>query len=402
VKRVRILQLACYQGNIGDNANIVGTRTLLNQNLPFEIEYTDLDIMDYLWKFKRFDSEFAELANRHDLMIIGGGGYFELTDDQSCTGTPLDISLDILKEIKVPVVFYSLGMDIARGVNEDRVNKFRKFLDHLLSSNKILISVRNDGTMDNVKILLGDEYASRIYQVPDGGFFTVVKDFYHPELPDAGQVIGINLAGDMPDFRFRNTGNVVLSRLERLLGDRLGYGRQKAAKISTAQFLVDFAALMNECLGQHNDLGLVLIPHIYKDMNIISQFMSRLPSYVNRRRVTVAPYLHGQSAQDYIFDLYRKCNLIMGMRFHASVCGIGLNVPTIGLVTYPQIEHLYRTLGISDKALKVNEGGFEKKLLTLIDESLNNPDSVKQKFARIREKLLEEASAFHVIMQKLF
>jgi len=410
MRKLKIVQLACYRGNVGDNANIVGTRTLLNQNLPFEIEYTDLDLMDFIWGFKKYDNQFIELVNQHDLLIIGGGGFFELTVYHTCTGTPLDISVDVLKKISTPIVFYSLGVDAARGVTEERLAKFRKFLDFLLSSEKILVSVRNDGAMDTVRRLLGDNYADRMYKVPDGGFFTVVKDLQHPELPSGKTVIGINLAGDMLDFRFPSIGgnSIGLTSMRQRVGRAISalQGRDIRANYMGVvdQFMSTLSSLMREYLVKHDDIHLVLIPHIYKDLDVINMFISSMAQRGAahcRRRVSVAPYAIGMEAQDYIFDLYRKCDLVMGMRFHTNVCGIGLTVPTIGFITYPQIEKLYQDLGLSDRAIRVNEMGFEKRLASLIDDSLSNPDSIKEKFGIIRGRLLEETNSFHDIIRDL-
>ena len=118
-KKLKIIQLAAYRSNVGDNANIVGTRRLLNQNLGHEIEYTDLEITDFLWGRKTYDDQFVDLVNRHELLLIGGGGYFELTRDETCSGTPLDISVETLSRISIPIVFNALGMDTAKGVNTE-------------------------------------------------------------------------------------------------------------------------------------------------------------------------------------------------------------------------------------------------------------------------------------------
>jgi polysaccharide pyruvyl transferase WcaK-like protein len=399
MRKIKVIQLATYRGNIGDNANIVGTRNLLNQNLGFEIEYTDLDIMDFLWGLKKYDLEFIELVNQHDLLIVGGGGFFELTSDKTCTGTALDISVEVLRQIDTPIVFHALGVDIAKSVPEERLNKFRTFLDYLLASEKILVSIRNDGSMDAVRKLLGDGYAKRLYKAPDGGFFTVVEDFHHPELPTNKRVIGINLAGDMLDFRFPNINYSKPNVLGQLLKKRSSFSPREPRKLNTELFLTKFCTLMSDYLRENDDLDLVLIPHIFKDLSLISGFLNKFHTPFSRRRVTVAPYLQGQGAQEYIFDLYRKCNLVMGMRFHTNVCGIGLNVPTIGFNTYPQIGNLYRELGLSERVVRVNEDGFEERLVALINESLSNSKSIRRKQAQIRIKLLDDMNAFHKIVK---
>jgi len=157
---------------------------------------------------------------------------------------------------------------------------------------------------------------------------------------------------------------------------------------------------MNDYLMRNDDLSLVLMPHIYKDLDIIHRFIAKLAHPFRRTRVAVAPYLTGENAQEYIFDLYRKCDLVMGMRFHTNVCGIGLNVPTIGFITYPQIDNLYMELGLSDRALKVNEQGFKQKLASMIDESFLKSNEIKKRYAKSRSKLLEEVNCFHNVIKE--
>jgi len=398
---IRILQLACYQGNIGDNANIIGIRTLLNQNLKDNIEYTNLDILDFLWGNKLYDDQFLDLVNQHDLLIIGGGGYFELTVDHTCSGTPIDIEIDILKQIKIPVVFYALGVDVARGVPALRLKKFKTYLEYLMSSENILISVRNDGAMNNIKQLFGDQFLDQIYKVPDGGFFTQVKDHHHPEMPEGGHVIGINLAGDMPHIRFQKAKWGHQDKIHKLLNKIKVSHCFSQSKISRDQFLIEFSAIMRNLLESRDDLHLILFPHIYKDIKILADFIFRMPSEMARRRITMAPYLSGYGAQEYIFDLYRKCDIVMGMRFHTNVCGIGLGVPTIGFISYPQIEALYNELGIEDRALKISQKGFGKRLENLINETLSKKEQIKEKYREIRQHLVEETNSFHKIIWKM-
>ena len=399
-KKLKIIQLAAYRSNVGDNANIVGTRRLLNQNLGHEIEYTDLEITDFLWGRKTYDDQFVDLVNRHELLLIGGGGYFELTRDETCSGTPLDISVETLSRISIPIVFNALGMDTAKGVNKERVEKFKRYLDYLLSSDRILVSVRNDGTTDTVRRLLGDDYADRLHQVPDGGFFTEVEDFDHVELPADKQVIGINLAGDMLELRFpANGGPGQLHTLQRMARKLIGHRVAGDDASSVEQFLIILGRLMNDRLARDPDLHLVMFPHIFRDLHVIHKFISRVGVPYGRSRITVAPYAVGKRGQDYMFDAYRKCELVLGMRFHANVCPIGLDVPTIGLVSYPQIEQLYHELNLDDRAVRVNQEDFTGPLGTLVDDSLINKANIKKRFALTRSRLLERANSFHKVMR---
>lgn len=381
MRKLKVIQLASFEGNIGDNANMVGTRTQLSKNLNFEIEYFDIEIREFFWKIRKYDDQFIDLVNQHDLLIIGGGNYFELWVEHSNTGTSIDISFDVLRRIKVPILFYALGVDPAMGFSNNTLNRFKSFLDCLFSSKKYLVSVRNDGSMDTVRTYFGEDYARKMYHVPDGGFFTVVKDHFHPELPNNENNIGINLAGDMLDIRFGNSST-------------------NSKKINSEVFTTIFGDLINKFLEENSTSSFVFIPHIFKDLNLISHVISKLEDKFIRNRITVAPYIHGTGSQEYIFDLYRKCDLIIGNRFHANACAIGLCVPSIGIINYAQIGNLYKELNMIDRSVVVNELGFEKILRKLILDSLLNAKNIKQKYAIVKDNLLKEIKSFHNILNK--
>ena len=382
MEKLKIIQLAAYRGNLGDNANVVGTRRQLDRNLGVEIEYTDLEYLEYepdpRWGGRKFDDDFVKLVNQHDLLLIGGGGFFQFGVDSSCSRTPLDISFDILEKIKVPIVFYALGFSTLYGVTRERIDKFKRYMDYLLSSENILVSFRNDGSFAAFEKLYGQEYASRIHKCPDGGFFTVIKDHRHIELAPNTFTIAIQLAGD--------------GLKRRLPGD---------TENKVDQFLSALSNIVNDLFEQNDDVRVVLVPHIPADLNIIDNFITHLGPPYSRKRITVAPYVHGMKAHDYIFDLYSKCELVIGMRFHANVCNIGLNIPTIGLVTYEQIANLYQELGIPERAVRVDGPNFEYNLRCKILQTIADRDKIKKQNELIMAKLLTEITGFHKKIKEL-
>ena len=380
MKTLRVLQLASFEGNLGDNANITGTRKLLQANLKYNLEFENIEIREFFWGERAYDDDFAELVNSYDLFIFGGGNFFELWVDHSCNNTSVDIDIPILEKIKTPTIFYSLGMDPAMGVTDNGINKFKKWLDYVIANDRFVLSLRNDGSYETAEKYLGLEYAKHFHKVPDGGFFTTTTNSNHIEIPEKSTVLGLNLAGDMLDVRFPNN---------------------TPSSISSTQFLNTLSSMFNDLFDEDKNIHLVLFPHIYKDLDIIYQFISKLKDKYARQRVTVAPYVHGFNAQGYIFDAYTKCDIIMGNRFHTNVCAIGLNIPSIGFINYRQIECLYKELQFEDRAIFVNVKGFDKKLLSLVKETLNNKASIKKRYNMKVHTLLETTERFHKFINDL-
>ena len=377
-KILRVLHIASFEGNIGDNANHNGTRTLLEKNITnYQLEYTELEIREFFWKQRFFDNKFVALANQFDLLIFGGGNYFELWVENSCNSTSVDISIEILEKLNAKIIFYALGLDPAQGIA--KIDAFKSWLDYIISKpEKYILSVRNDGAMDTIKTHLGDKYVNAFHWVPDGGFFVETENFYHPELLKGKTTIGINIAGDMLDVRFP---------------DAEGH-------ISAAAFLTKLAALIDRLLSENEDLHFLFFAHIYKDIEFISLLLKKVNDWNARKRITVAPYLHGKGAEKYIFDAYKKCDLIMGNRFHTNVCAIGLAVPTIGFANYRQINMLYEELEISDRYVEVNKEGFENLLYEKIIDSLNSKVAIRNIYTEKRKVLLESKNKFHAFINE--
>lgn len=360
---LKVLHVASFTGNIGDNANHTGFRATLENNLSVNIEYTEYEIREVFWKKKKFDEAFVKLANSHELVVIGGGNYFELWVENSATGTSIDIELDILEMIETPIIFNALGVDPAQGASSSCIKKFRKFLEYCNQRQKILLSCRNDGSIKTLIEIIGKKYADQFYHVPDAGFFTKVKDHHHPELEPSKKNILLQLAGDMIEERFPNEGI-----------DDISYEK-------FLQGLADYICTINR-----ENVNFIFVPHIFRDLEIIYKLIESLPDEIRRKNVSVAPYLVGNKGQDYIFDLYSKVDLVLGMRFHANVCALGLKTPCIPLINYRQIDELYTELELDNLKVHVNKKGFSEKLLALSKAILNKevlyPNELLDKWKR--------------------
>ena len=384
MRALRIAQLASFRGNIGDNANVVGTRRMLERHLRRPIEYTDLEYLEYepdpRWGGRRFDADFVRIANEHDLLMIGGGGFWELAVDRSATGTPIDLSLETLDAIRVPVVFHGLGFDISAGVSPVRVERFRTFLSYVLAQDRMLASVRNDGSLANIHNVIGPEYAERIATIPDGGFFTEVTPCAHIELAAGRETLAINLAGDGLRTRYRETN---------------------PNDTNFQRFVAQLAEVVNRWLSENTDRQVVLVPHIPEDLYVLWRLMEKVGPPFVRKRMTVAPYIHGPEAHDYVFDLYRRCDCILGMRFHANVCGIAMNVPTFGLITHPQIANLYQELGLREFSVEACNPHAGETLWTLLQDLPGRRAEIQSRYAALLAGMRVEMQKFHLRIGKL-
>lgn len=361
---LKVLHLASFAGNIGDIANHAGARSMLASRLDFALEFTELEIREFYWKKRSFDAAFVEYANSFDLLLVGGGNYFELWVQESATGTSIDIAPAHLAALTVPTVFFSLGVDIGQGYSPQSAQRFASFMRTVLGRQDMFVCVRNDGSSSALREVLPAADAAQIPVMPDGGFFAGAAYGRRPERREGQLRIGINIAGDMLERRF----------------DR---------GCSPTEFLRQLSSVCCALLDARPNLHIDLVPHIWRDISLIAEMLPMIPDHFLRRRIAISSLQPGLNGLGAFLDGYGSSDLVLGMRFHANVCPIGMGVPTLGLLSYPQVELLYRELDLADRLVDVRVPGFERELLEGTLTDLDALPSLRATYA-VRMKRLDD------------
>ena len=110
---MKIIHLASFLGNIGDNASHIGLKkvldSLVGDYVKEEVEirrfYANYNKSDSL----RFDDDFLKYLQNFDLWLIGGGGYLDNQIKDSATGTTLDMSKSFIDKLDIPTIILSSG-----------------------------------------------------------------------------------------------------------------------------------------------------------------------------------------------------------------------------------------------------------------------------------------------------
>ena len=371
---MKILHIASFKGNIGDNANHLGFRYTLSTLYPsLKFQFTDFEIRSTFRNEKSFnDQEFIDLANQHDMIFFGGGNFFELWVDHSQNNTSVNISIEVLKTIKTPIIFYALGFDISMGFSSEGISKFCLWLDYVVTRKDFVLSLRNDGSLNTMQRTLPKKYHQYFQKIPDGGFF--IKNLIESINSKASKspLIGINIAGDMLDVRYH----------------------QSRSSINYISFLEEFKSMIHVLLKEDTQLKIKFFPHIYKDYKVINDLLSILNEKYARERILVHHYACGDEFALNTFKSYQECDLILGNRFHSNVCAIGLSIPTIGLLNYSQIKYLYEDLNLIDRVVDIRDKGFSKLLLIKIKESINNQYLIRNNYSTTVKSLNKTLDVF--------
>lgn len=330
---LKILHLASFSGNIGDNANHMGFRPWFEKQLGRSAQWHALEIREFYWNERSWDDALVDYINDHDVMVIGGGNYFELWVEYSPTGTSIAIDPDTFSKIRTPIFFNALGVDPGQGVPEICRQRFSTFLDVITGSDHCLVSVRNDGALFNLKTHIRDFDESCVYALPDHGFFVPHPSKNLQPNPTDQTQICINLACDMAQTRFPgNDGQ--------------------------AGFAKEMARLVSRLSERHTDAHVTFVPHIFRDLEIISQTLSFIPDRLRRTRIAVASFGSGNAAAKRCLAHYANADLVFGMRFHANVCPMALERQVLGLSSYVQINNLYKELEQTHRLIDVTRPGF--------------------------------------------
>ncbi|WP_195930499.1 polysaccharide pyruvyl transferase family protein [Hyphomicrobium album] len=359
------MHLASFAGNIGDVANHAGARRMLGEHLDFALEYTELEIREFYWTKRPFDDAFVDYANTFDLLLIGGGNYFELWVERSATGTSIDISPQCLARLKVPTLFFAIGVDIGQGYSKATAQRFDDFISEVLARSDMFVCVRNDGSSKALCEVLGAARAQTIPVLPDGGFFAVPSPDVAAERP-ASRRIGINIAGDMLERRFN-------------------------AELSAGEFLKELASACTTLLDADPTLGIDLRAHIWRDVALLAELMSLLPDRYLRRRIFVGQLVPSREGLDDFLDSYGAFDLVLGMRFHANVCPLGMGVPARGLLNYPQVALLYEELEMTDRLVDVRHPGCGVAIADAVVADLANLAPLRRRCLSLRAGLDAQA-----------
>jgi polysaccharide pyruvyl transferase WcaK-like protein len=306
---IRVLHLASFRGNLGDAASHMGTRRALERHVG-PAEYTELELRRFYRSRGElaFDGSFVDLANRHDLLLVGGGNFFELWVPGSTTGTTVEIDAELMERIRTPIVFYGVGCDDYRGAPPENVERFAWFLQAAYAHPHVLVSVRNDGSRANIARLLGEHYAGMVDVVPDGAFLLPPPVALVPN-----SYIAVNVALD-----------------------KIG----PAATFDL--FARRLAAALDEVLERMDGTVLLFVPHVYSDLEAIGRVLERMDDVHRRERVEAAQYSPDGFGARAAQVLYANALVAIGMRLHANIIPMSQGTPTIGIGTTPKLEQLHR------------------------------------------------------------
>jgi polysaccharide pyruvyl transferase WcaK-like protein len=376
---MRILHVASFVGNIGDNASHIGFRSILrNYFNHFEIE--EIEIRKFYKNYqhrdkKAFDETFINYANSFDLLVIGGGGFLDYWVEGSSTGTTIDLDPALMHKINVPTLITSVGCNPHQIVPEGNIEKFRTFLDSALNNDQVKIAVRTDGSLNSLRNDIGEKYAEAIPEVLDSGFFYSVDQNYQDpsHLPP---YIAVNITDDQIRMNNRTMGEIDINY----------YYSELARSL--------------ESLVKSTDLDIVFVPHILSDLKAISTLLDNLDNWLARHKISIASCKQYDIGAHAAFNIYKNSDLVIGTRYHANVCSLTMGSKSLGLAALDRVKYLYEYLNLNNNFVSLSKN-FSTALVSQAHKIIDSDEIAAKQLNQIAQQKDVSKNIYDMLFQEL-
>ncbi len=375
-----VQHVASFHGNVGDNASHNGLYASFFEATGYRLKPKEVEIRRGYQSYAGPDpldwiGEVIGNQSDYELTLVGGGNFFTPRIDHSPSGTTIGLGADQIRGVSRPLVFHGIGFDPYQGTTARNLARFLEFLEQSAANPHVAVYFRNDGSRENLRSCYGDAVAERARVVPDPGFFVDVGDV----APGGGlgfeRYLAVNVAKDMLEMRFDSIN---------------GY----------RDFLGGMAEFLEKICTQ-KELALVLVPHIWSDVEAAGDLLGVMRDRFRRTRVALAPLLTGPESEKCVFGIYRDAEVVIGNRFHTNVCSIGLGVPTVGIASYRKLTDLYQELGLSDRCVSTSSDNLWESLWDLTVDTLEQRTAVVSRYRQIRGMLSSKAREVHAEILRL-
>lgn len=334
---LRVLHIASHEINVGDGALNDAIRRTVERLHGGPVQWTLQDVGVFRHELT------AQEADTHDLVIVGGGGGISNGPHAARTGTPMPMALEEYRAATTPFAFVGLGHNLFAGDPFRHAAALAALLEAAEQKGDGF-AVRNDGSLQRLIGDIGPLAERTITEIPDPGFFVAAAPDMPIEASERPYVL-IQVAGDSLGRRVRQS---LIARVKR---------RIRATEASAP--ISDGIAVVALDLWRRHGLDIFLAPHIHHDVPICSAILKQLYARAGKdalhRPFRMGGTPHPRHATAY-FAAYAHARMVIGMRGHAVICGVGLRRPVIALSSHPKVAGFMIDCGLADWSVDLADG----------------------------------------------
>lgn len=341
MKSKTIWHLGGYNRNYGDFVLLESIRENLEKQSDIPLNFVNIDCQSTHFFTELID----ELNEKADMLLIGGGGFImNRHEDNSLSGWQWSIKNEDIVKIKIPIVIYGIGYNKFNYDNRGFKEQMNQSL--ILTQNKSkLFSVRNTGTKE--ELITRGLNANNIEVIPDSGMFISPRSINADFLNSGRMLIGLNFVSDRPQYTYPddydNAKNIVMENL-------INVCKFFIEKYNALIINIDHIPVLDEKVNIEfknklgNDNFLVLseeIPEIYP------------PSLVNSH---------------FLAYVYKKMNVVIGMRGHSNIISFGMGTPFISMGSHNKNRFFAKEIGEEKYLIDLRDYKNNAKCDTIIEQ----------------------------------
>ncbi len=326
---------------------------LLADNPEYSIDkYKDIRFIHY----PKSLYDFNIMAEQFDYVIFGGGAIIDDRHYNEENSFQYDLGTMLIKLSVRAIAFNKKVICIALSASENIEN--REYLEKLgyVIQHSHYFSVRDEFTKKFLTKKLGDEYGNKINKIHDIVFSNK------------------KLLSNLVEIRSKN--------------DRLNVG---IVAISNDDNYEKMQIIINSIKRLNKNLQINLIPfYDYKHMDL--NFYNKIIDNNKDIKISVEKFPENMNQT---IELYKKNDIIIGMRYHSILISYALNIPCVSICYdihshYPyKIKYLNQIFNKKDALSYFNLN--ENELYNDLDNILKDYDN--KKCQKISEQILTEAEA---------
>ena len=343
---MKIMHIGVYDRNIGDNIAIQNLQRSLSMYIP-DVHVIGLDLQT-IWKSNNSPTHMRALYNDFvkkdiDIIVVGGGGLLEYGGYENYHSKwKLPFWEETLKFIKIPIVFYGVGVNIFRG-GIDYSEQAKKALQDTISHSKAF-GIRNDGSYDKLKDWIGLD-VSKVDIVPDPGLLHL--DRFNIERKETVSALGfqpaINKSNGINNNRFVNEFNLNIVK--------------------------DY---FKDCVS---------IPHTISDFKFGHPIVPK-SKFENEYKIF--------ENLDKFLEKYRHIDHIIAMRGHGQMISMGLNIPGIYLSTQDKVRDFSVKNGFENYDVDIRKPDWFETLKRKRSQLTEKNSSYLKEWYEIRDKFIAD------------
>lgn len=383
-KKLDLIHLANFNStNIGNGALISGLESTIAEDFVSGVQWLREPWDNYTFGLVDFDEAFVKKVNASNGLIVGGAVTFNGRDYNNRTGTRFELPFECWSKLEKPVVFYGLSYRHWKGQTYHHLDKLKKFIELSLANEKIIFSVRNDGTKEWIKDIIGID-SPEILEIPDSAIFVQheAQKYYYPEIVQ--DKINIILSFNDED---------AINRFSQKENTQLPFEEVRKRIISS------YAYVVKEIATKYKNVNFILCPHYFDDYKMLSDLIESLPPRLAHQQL-VSTGLNSVKDTSYFYGRYSRATLVISMRVHSMSPSIGLGVPMIAFTTQDRMEKFMHRIGLSDHMVDAFADNSAELLLSRVLNTLEDQTLSKDKFKKVRSNLRKDACDFHAKLEK--